>query len=206
VVLVDKRNLCLLSTGKEEDWAQVYENSFPPEEQASLAVLRQSFSEGKRLLHRTLGDDGKLICFSVVSLQATFAWLDYLASTNPGGGAGRLHLLELLKLLTEEHPEFRGLFFDVETPTTPGLDRETAEIRRRRINFYTRLGGKRMPPEKEYLMPNFIPGEPPIPAELMWFEFGQQAADLGQVVRTMYQFIFGLGPDNLLTKQIAGQF
>jgi hypothetical protein len=203
---VDKCNLCLPSRGEEEDWVHVYKNSFPPEEQASLEVLRQSFSEGKRLLHRTLGDDGKLTCFSIASLQVTFAWLHYLASTNPGEGAGRFHLLELLKLLTEEHPEFRGLFFQVETPTAPGLDRETMEVRRRRINFYTRLGAKRMPREKKYVMPNFIPGEPPIPAELMWFEFGQQPADLGQVVRTMYQFTFGLGPDNLLTKQIAEQF
>jgi hypothetical protein len=203
--LLKNLQLCISSTGDETDWLSLYNKSFPADERPAFAVLSAHLASKKRLLHRSLSLEGELECFSIVSVQPTFVWLHYLASAKPGNGAGQLHLIELLSCLKEQYANATGLFFHVESATTSGIDEATREIRRRRINFYTRIGASRMPEGKEYVMPPFSVATQPIPAELIWFDFDRGAIDLQEVVKVMYQFL-GLDHDDPLTKRIAEQF
>ena len=64
---------------------------------------------------------------------APYVLLDYLAMEERGHGAGSA----CLALLKNEYPQ--GIVAEVEA-VDPGLDAETAALRRRRIGFYQRAG------------------------------------------------------------------
>ena len=79
--------------------------------------------------------DGKAAgyAFMLRHPAAPYVLLDYLAMEERGHGAGSA----CLALLKNEYPQ--GIVAEVEA-IDPGLDAETAALRRRRIGFYQRAG------------------------------------------------------------------
>src|SRR5262249_36664524 len=122
---------------------------------------------------------------------------------------GSQHLTALLDLLKTQFPTRRGLVLEIESPTADGLDVETRQIRARRLAFYERLGARRMPVGKQYLMPNFVAGKPAIPAELLWIDFAPGSIDndvLKRMLPEVYAQIYHLDPLDPLVRQVLCQF
>jgi hypothetical protein len=65
-----------------------------------------------------------------------------------------------------------------------------------------------MPDGKRYVMPNFVPGMPALPAELLWLELSSatKTVNLADLLPQIYSKIYGLGPDHLLVTDVATQF
>jgi GNAT superfamily N-acetyltransferase len=204
--------LCVRScAGAEADWVRLYEESFPAEERASIETLRRDIVAGKRQLHRTLDESGKLLCFSLIyTAFDDFVWLSYIATApdNRSQGIGSQHLLSLLSQIERELQGRTALVLEIESPETPGLDPSTSIIRRRRLDFYLRHSAKRMPDGKRYVMPNFVPGLPALPAELLWLELSgaTKQINLAEITPLIYSKIYGLGPCDPLITEVAGQF
>ncbi len=202
--------LCQPGIGLEDDWVPVFENSFPAEEKVPVERLRSDFARGIRHMYRTLNVGGELLCFSITRVFNQFTWLSYLA-TNPARrstGIGSLHLKKLIEVAGGNYSS-DFLFFDMESPTVRGLDRAMVRMRERRLRFYLKLGASVLPGRLRYVMPNFIAGQPPIPARLAWFELkGRSAtsADFQNVITQVYQNIYGLASDDRLLQRMLAKF
>jgi hypothetical protein len=205
-------SLCQRSAaGKEADWVRLYEESFPAEERASVETLRQDIVSGKRQLHRTVDETGKLLCFSLIyTAFDDFVWLSYIATTcdTRSKGVGSQHLLALLRKIESEFKGRAALVLEIESPEVQGLDPEATSVRRRRLDFYVRHSAKRMPDGKRYVMPSFVAGTPALPAELLWLELtgASKQVNLAEMIPQIYSKIYGLGHNHPLVVEIAGQF
>lgn len=202
--------LCQPSTGQEDDWKNLYESSFPTDERMPVEEIRQLLSKGKMLLHKTLNKQGELLCFSLVFPVTDFVLLSYIAtdSTRRSGGYGSKHMKLLLQLLKAQYPNHLGLFLEIESTREKGLDAEVQKLRNRRLDFYLRLGAKRL--LKKYFCPNLgQPGGAPRAGELLWFEFGTQAIDdavLARVIKEIYEQAYLLPCADALVQQVLAQF
>ena len=207
------------SLGHDRGWRALYQSCFPAEERVPmktlLSDLRLPRLYGKlstRLLHESVSHaDRRVDCFSLVFTKLTdMWWLSYIATREGkrGNKIGESHLQNLIKRLQMLDPSRKGLLLEIESPTAPDLDVETEEIRRRRMKFYVNLGAKSTPVGIEYLMPNFVDGQPPIAAKLLWFELGAPITNglLKRTIVEVYERIYRLDRENQLIARIAGQF
>lgn len=202
--------LCQPSTGQEDDWKNLYETSFPLDERMTVEDIRQLLSKGQMLLHKTLNKQGELLCFSLVFPVSDFTLLSYIA-TNPtkrSGGYGSKHMKRLIEMFKADYPKHIALFLEIESTKEKGLDPEVQKMRNRRLDFYQRLGCKRL--HKEYLCPNLgQPGGTPRQGELLWVDFGTATIDeavQARVVKEIYERAYLLQCDNPLMQQVLGQF
>lgn len=202
--------LCQTSTGQEDDWKTLYESSFPLDERMAVEDIRQLLTKGQMLLHKTLNKQGELLCFSLVFPVTDFTLLSYIA-TNPtkrSGGYGSKHLKRLLELFKTEYPKHIGMFLEIESTREKGLDPEVQKLRNRRLDFYQRLGAKRL--LKDYFCPNLgQPGGAPRAGELLWVDFGTTTIDeavLARVIKEIYERAYLLPCDNSLVQQVLSQF
>ena len=202
--------LCQTSTGQEDDWKTLYESSFPADERMAVEDIRQLLSKGQMLLHRTLNKQGELLCFSLAFPVTDFTLLSYIAtdSTKRSGGYGSKHFKRLVELFKSEHPKHIGLFLEIESTKEKSLDPEVQKTRNRRLDFYQRLGAKRM--HKDYFCPNLAQvGGTPRPGELLWVDFGTATIDetvLARVVKDIYERAYNISCDNSLVQQVLSQF
>jgi len=202
--------LCQTSTGQEDDWKTLYESSFPADERMAVEDIRQLLSKGQMMLHRSLNKQGELLCFSLTFPVTDFTLLSYIAtdSTKRSGGYGSKHLKRLVELFKTEHPKHIGLFLEIESTKEKGLDPEVQKMRNRRLDFYQRLGAKRM--HKDYFCPNLAQvGGTPRPGELLWVDFGTTTIDdtvLARVVKEIYERAYNISCDNSLVQQVLSQF
>jgi hypothetical protein len=120
-------------------------------------------------------------------------------------GIGSLHRLRLVELLRSEYPDFLGLFSEIESTTEPGLDAQTLTTRLRRLNFFLRLGVRRLP--VDYRFPSFVAGGRPQAGELLWVPFGTgelERETLCEVVERIYVEGYRLRPDDpFVTAELA---
>ncbi|HEY9871445.1 MAG TPA: hypothetical protein V6D08_19970, partial [Candidatus Obscuribacterales bacterium] len=202
--------LCQPSTGQEDDWKNLYESSFPTDERMPVEEIRQLLSKGKMLLHKTLNKQGELLCFSLVFPVTDFVLLSYIATdpTKRSGGYGSKHMKQLLLLLKAQYPNHLGMFLEIESTREKGLDAEVQKLRNRRLDFYQRLGAKRL--LKNYFCPNLgQPGGAARAGELLWFEFGTPVIDdavLARVIKEIYEQAYLLPCSNALVQQVLAQF
>ena len=120
-----------------EELERVYpkmEQDFPPNELKRQPHLRALMESGMSVGWYLMAD-GKAAgyAFMLRHPAAPYVLLDYLAMEERGHGAGSA----CLALLKNEYPQ--GIIAEVEA-VDPGLDAETAALRRRRIGFYQRAG------------------------------------------------------------------
>ncbi len=198
-------------TGEEEDWVQVYKESFPPEEMADVDTLKQGIIAGERQLHRTLDDKGQLLCFSLIYTGfEDIVWLSYIATspTNRSKGIGSEHLTALLRRVESEFCGRTALVLEIESPDVPGLDAEQVDTRKRRLDFYCRQNVRRMTNDKHYRMPSFVDGVDAMPAELLWFELAGATKELNMadLIPQIYSKIYGLSSNHALVLDVMTQF
>lgn len=207
-----KLNLCLPSAGQEEDWRQLYEAAFPVDERMTLSDLLQLLADKKILLHRTTDETGGLLCFSIVTPMSNFALLAYIATdqSKRSGGVGSKHMRALLDILKAAYPAHLGLFLEIESTREKGLSAEDEKVRMRRLQFYLKLGAKRLS-DKDYILPSFVKGAPPRQGELLWFEFQNTLDDdperkVGPVVCEIYTRSYGVPTTDGHFTRVMGQF
>jgi GNAT superfamily N-acetyltransferase len=138
---------------------EIYEDAFDPR-------LRSSFENLLADPMFVLLDGGQPQGFAVLRALGPTGWifLRYFAAGRRGQGVGSRLWVALAARLASDG--YTRIIWDVEDPDEPGA--EDAEDRRRRIVFYTRLGGAVLP-VPDYHMPD---GDQAFPMRLL-------AADLG---------------------------
>lgn len=202
--------LCEQSSKLEQDWRDLYTAAFPASEQEPEARLQNLIDTGKLLYHKTVGKNGELLCFSMVSLAPDFSFLAYIA-TDPrqrSGGYGSKHMRALIDLLKKQYPTQIGLFLEIEStnPRNQTLSDEDKNTRKRRLDFYRRLGSKRLCRSMQYLAPSKN-GQSELELDILFFNFGTGTLDHKEkerIVAEIYQRFYELQTsDQLVVKVLA---
>ncbi len=203
--------LCQPSTGQEDDWKNLYESAFPQDERMAVEEIRQFLSKGSMLLHRTTNRSNELLCFSLTFpvTDSDFTLLSYIATdpTKRSGGFGSKHMRRLIEILKGQYPNQLGLFLEIESTRESGLDEATQKARKRRLEFYQRLGAKRL--SKSYLWPSMTAGAAPRQAELLWIEFGTRTIDdavIARVISEIYAKAYNLAATDPIVQKVLSQF
>ncbi len=207
-------NLCIPSTGlgAESDWRRLYEAAFPVDERMPVSEISSLLSTTGMLLHRTTDKDGALLCFSLVTPMSNFSLLAYIATdqTRRSGGVGTKHMQALLVSLREKFPQHLGLFLEIESTKEKGLSAEEEKNRQRRLQFYLKLGAKRLI-DRDYLLPSYVPGTKARYGELLWFEYERkleenQHKDIGPVICEIYRRGYGVSHLDEQFTRVMSQF
>jgi hypothetical protein len=203
-------NLCFQSNGSEDDWKNLYEASFPKDEQMSVTEVRSLLAKGTMLLHKTTDAQGALQCFSLVTILSNNVLLAYIATdqTKRSSGVGSKHMKALIDLLKKLYPTYLGLFLEIESTKEKNLPTDEDKARKRRLAFYQRLHCKRML-GKEYLLPSYTPSTPARQGELLWSEFGgavDSDATLKAVIHEIYTKAYNLPTSDPSYVKVIGQF
>lgn len=215
--------LCIASTGQEDDWKNLYESSFPQDERMSVTDLRVMMSNGSVFLHKTLDHAGNLLCFSIVTPMSNFSLLAYIA-TDPNrrsGGVGSQHMSQLLSTLKASYTAVtaphHGLFLEIESTLEANLTQVEETERKRRLAFYTKLGADRLT-GRDYYLPSYVAGGIARQGELLWFDYGgsspsagagSNAADdqkIAGVISEIYTRGYGLPTTDATYLKVIGQF
>lgn len=202
--------LCEQSMILEQDWRTIYETAFPAGEREPEARLQQLITDGKLLYHKTVGKQGELLCFSMVSLVSNFSFLAYIA-TDPNqrsGGYGSKHMKVLLDLLKKNYPNQLGLFLEIEStnPKKSQLSADEKVVRQRRFGFYKRLGSKRLCRSMEYRVPSHSGDGSEHEFDLLFFNFADKPlthAEKSGVVTDVFERLYGLDKSHTLVQQVA---
>ncbi len=202
-------NLCQVSTGQEQDWQNLYDTSFPADERTPKDELLKLLESGAILLHRTTNELGELLCFSIVYPMSNFALLSYIATdqTKRSSGVGSKHMKELLEILKKAYPESLGLVLEIESTRQFNLEATEKTNRQRRLNFYVRLGAKRLC--RTYVWPSYATKGTYRLAELMWFDFEPATIDdphLPGIVTELYIKGYGIQADDPILELVVHQF
>lgn len=204
--------LCETSTKLEQDWRTIYQTAFPEGEREPESRLQQLIDDGKLLYHKTIGKNGELLCFSLVSLASDFSLLAYIA-TDPNqrsGGYGSKHMKALVDLLKQNYPNHIGLFLEIDS-TNPRKDQLSAEektLRQRRLGFYKRLGAKRVCRSMQYRAPSRNGDGNEHEFDLLFFNFGTNVLnheEKARVVGDIFDRFYGLSLNDTLVSQITSQ-
>lgn len=204
--------LCEHSPHVDEAWRKLYVQAFPEHEREPEDKLAKLVEAGKMVLHKTINAEGELVCFTMTSLGSDFALLAYMATdaTKRSGGYGSKHLKRLLEILKAEHPQYVGLFLEIEatTPRTVTISDEERKVRKRRRAFYQRIGAKRMCRKARYLTPGRTAGAGEWEGELFCVPFaGAITGDqLLSVVNEILTRMYCLGPEDQLLQQVLTNF
>jgi hypothetical protein len=202
-------NLCLPSTGTEDDWKNLYEASFPQDERMSVTEVRSLLASNHMLLHKTTDTQSGLLCFSLVTILSNNVLLAYIATdqTKRSSGVGSKHMKHLIDLLKKLYPAYLGLFLEIESTKEKNLSVDEDKARKRRLAFYQRLHCKRML-HKEYLLPSYTPATPARQGELLWSEFAGSVDDtvLKAVIHEIYTRAYGLNTSDPSYVKVLGQF
>ncbi|GLY51214.1 GNAT family N-acetyltransferase [Lentzea sp. NBRC 102530] len=167
---------------------QIYHDGFAPHLRASfddlLADTALVLVDGKPLglaVLRVLGDTG-------------WVYLRYFTVGEKGKGLGE-HLWTHLRTAMTDAGHTR-IVYDVEDPAQHGIDQTEERIRRRRIEFYRRLGAVLLP-VNGYLPPQGSAGYPML---LMAADYVEQtpaaADDLERIVVAVYEHRYGVAPSD----------
>lgn len=202
-------NLCQVSTGQEQDWQTLYDTSFPADERTPKDELLKLLESGAILLHRTTNELGELLCFSIVYPMSNFALLSYIATdqTKRSSGVGSKHMKELLEILKKAYPDSLGLVLEIESTRQSNLESTEKTNRQRRLNFYVRLGAKRLC--RTYVWPSYATKGTYRLAELMWFDFDPATIDdphLPGIVTELYTKGYGAQADDPILELVVHQF
>ncbi len=115
---------------------EIYEGGFPPE-------LSSDFE--KLFVDPCFAflDEGRVVGWAVLRPLADTGWifLRYFVAGERGQGVGS----RMWRAMREHFAAYDRILLDVEDPEEPGIDADEESIRRRRIDFYRRLGIEVLP-------------------------------------------------------------
>jgi GNAT superfamily N-acetyltransferase len=207
-----KIRLCEPCTVLCDEWKRLYEGAFPLGEREPAEKLSRMIGEGRMLYHRTLDEQGNLLCFTMVTLASDFSFLAYMA-TDPerrSGGIGSKHLKRLVELLKEQYPSHHGLFLEIEAPdpATIVITEEERTIRQRRLSFYQRFGARIVCEQAVYLTPSFSQPGKEWEGDLLAIEFGPPVCKhtVAHVIREIYSRFYQLPPQHSLVQKVLSNF
>jgi GNAT superfamily N-acetyltransferase len=194
----------------------LYQNSFPVEEidpidGIQLGMRRQL--EGRPEVNRAWRFLAAVNCGRVVGMSmytyyrdTRLAFLFYLA-TQPdlrGQGLGAWLFRQTRDRLAGDAFDLKGLpplgmCWEVERPEI-GQSPDEVELRKRRINFYRRIGAILLD-EIEFIAPPIDDGQPPVPYYLMYLPVDTQAGPvdkhlLKSVIDSILLYGYDEGPDS----------
>lgn len=196
-------HVCKDGDGQGIGWREVYEQSFPPGQRQDIDDLRAQMARGTMELDETRDPSERVLCMTLTEVfggDAPRFLLACYTATRPelrSMGIGSVHRRRLVELLREEYPDHLGLFSEIESTREPGLPPDVLATRRRRLEFFLRLGVRRLP--IDYLFPSYVPGAVPLMGELLWVPFGTPDLDeatLRGVLRRIYVEGYGVRPDD----------
>jgi hypothetical protein len=212
-----KLSVCKDGTSENEDWVNVYEESFPPDQRQNLDELRTQLGSGLMELDETRDQDGNIMCMTITEVfpedrglkipPFLLACYTAVVPAMRGCGIGSIHRRKLGELLSKEYPSYLGLFSEIESTKVEGLPPEVMQTRVRRKSFFLRLG--LIPLPVDYIFPSYHPGEKPIHGELLWVPFeNSELAEhqLANVVKRIYVDGYNLPPDDLIVEKVLSQF
>ncbi|MBX9686216.1 MAG: GNAT family N-acetyltransferase [Candidatus Obscuribacterales bacterium] len=190
--------LCELSTTLDQDWRTLYTSAFPVAEQEPEQKLQNLIDTNRLLYHKTVGKQGELLCFSMLSLAPDFTFLAYIA-TDPNqrsGGYGSKHMRALIDQIKQQNPGHVGMFLEIDStnPRNIKLTDEEKNIRQRRLSFYRRLGAKRLCRGMNYSTPART-GTGDHELDVLFFPFNDKALDHTEkqrIVLEIYQRFYCL--------------
>lgn len=191
---------------------RLYEGSFPAGEREPTEKLSLRMAEGRMLYHRTLDEQGNLLCFTIVSLASNFSFLAYMATdpTRRSGGVGSKHLQRLIELLKQRYPHHLGLFLEIEAtdPGTVEISEEERTTRLRRLKFYQRHGARIMCEQAIYLTPSYSQPGKEWEGELLAIDFGGRICrhSVKDVIREIYTRFYHLPADHQLVRKVLRNF
>lgn len=179
-----------------EDWWQIYESSFPPEEREPREVLiRGANPELGRVIEAQC--DGKTVGIATLSFLKTIQaiFLVYLAVRNDirGEGIGKYLFKEACNIstgsLAEQGYSPCGVIWEVEMPNETGITPAQQTLRKRRIEFFERLGGELLTMDFQYHQPPLEGGLSAVPLDLMAYRLNGSVLfpDAHEIVKSIYQ-------------------
>ena len=132
-----------LDAARAGEVRRIYEDGFAPQLRADFATLTTGREDGEIAL--ALLDDGQPCGFVMLRPLGDTGWmfLRYLVAGRRGQGLGGIMWDQLMARLRTDG--YSLLVWDVEDPDEPGPDADEVAIRRRRISFYERHGGRLLP-------------------------------------------------------------
>jgi GNAT superfamily N-acetyltransferase len=176
----------------------IYEDAFPARQRMPFDEIVASARAGERLLLVAV-DDGEPVAFGTVLplSAANTGYVEYFAVRAGDRGAGRGS--DLWRELLDRAARERGVdavVLEVEDPAD-ATDGDDAEERRRRVQFYERLGARILP------VPGFrainLDGSGTEPMHLMWSATRpgvEPPGDAAAVVRALYEEGYEMPPDS----------
>lgn len=208
----NKQRLCEPSQTIDADWRTLYEASFPENEREPESKLVQRLQAGHLLYHRTTGQNGELLCFSMVSLAPDFSLLAYIAvdQTKRSSGTGSRHMRQLLQELKALPGKQLCLVLEIDS-TNPSykVDEQEKKIRQRRYQFYRRLGAKRLCRKLKYVAPSHSQGGADAELDLLFFNFTDRdlsCVEKSRIVSDTFQHLYGLDGKHPLVSKALAQF
>ena len=205
--------ICEVATVVEDDWHKLYDAAFPANERETESKLTQLIAVGRMLYHKTIGKDGELLCFSLVSLAPDFSFLAYLA-TDPNqrsAGVGSKHMKRLLELLRSQPEGSKGMLLEIDAtnPKKTVISEDERKIRQRRLSFYRRLGAKKLCTGLEFLGPSRKSGGTDAELDLLIHPFSSEKLDCQtkrRLVSEIYQRFYCLDLDETLVTTVMGHY
>ncbi len=169
---------------------RIYTQSFPPEERIDLSGMLAGIDTGDHELFVATSNESPCVGFGILEFLpgSNLLFLDYLA-VEPELRNRQIGAAILRKILRDAHEAgWKGVIFEVE-PEDEGSAPER-ELRKRRIGFYERNGGRVLHCAPGYRMPNLV-GEGSMRMRLVWIPDDPQSPDLfGETLRRCIQEIF----------------
>lgn len=201
--------ICEASARLENDWREVYATAFPMNEREPEEKLQELIDTGRLLYHKTVGAEGELLCFSLVSLASKFSFLAYIA-TDPrqrSGGYGSKHMRALIDLLKQDYPHHVGLLLEIEStnPRMLQISGEELNVRCRRLSFYQKLGSEFFCPGMRYLSPSLQGEAAEHELEVLLFNFSDAPIlhdCKSGIVAEIYERFYALAADHPLVASV----
>lgn len=205
--------ICELFTVLEDDWRNLYDAAFPANERETESKLAQLIAAGRMLYHKTTGQNGELLCFSMVSLAPDFSFLAYIA-TDPNqrsAGVGSKHMKRLLELLKTQYPGTKGLLLEIDAthPKKSTISEDERKTRQRRLGFYRRLGAKKLCTGLQFLGPSRKSGGQDAELDLLIHSFTDEKLDCAtkkRLVSEIYQRFYCLDMDEPVVTEVMGHY
>ena len=190
-------DLVALDDAQRERVRVIYEEAFPEWERGPFDQLVAAARRGER--HDLVAlDAGLPVAFAALARlqEVDCMYLEYLAVADDrrGQSLGTTMWGQLLAVLADRDEPLR-LVFEVEHPEADGIAPTEAELRRRRIHFYERLGAAPLP-YPGYLVPNLVDGGTE-PMQLMYADCSPapQPRPRGEAVRQLVLALYAAGYD-----------
>ena len=156
---------------------------FPPEELKGYEEIKKLIKNNRYELYLAKEND-EIIGYTIIARLESIIWLDYIAVLKKFQGLG--YGSKILKQLKEINDKNNGCLLEVEKPN------HTEQNTIRRINFYKKLGAKKL--EINYLYPTKTGG---LPMDLYYIPYKVNSTPTITEIKIIIKNLFALLHSNI---------